>query len=101
MPMKETQAKLNIRVQPGASTNMITGYTDGVFNMKITTRPEKGKANEALVKYLSDLLGIAKSRIEIQKGTTSRNKVISIQGLSTQNVISRLTESSDHRNSVI
>lgn len=97
--MNENQTKLNIRVQPGSSKNMITGYTDGIFTIKITTRPEKGKANESLIKYLSDLLGIAKSRIEIQKGTTSRNKVVSIQNLSTRNAISLLMGSIDRGNS--
>ena len=98
--MNEVQAKLNIRVHPGSSNNMITGYTNGVLNVRITTRPEKGKANEALVKYLSDLLGIAKSRISISKGNTSRNKVVSIQGLSTPDAISHLTGSYDRKDSV-
>ena len=93
--MNEEQAKLNIRVHPGSSKNMITGYTDGILNVKISTRPEKGKANASLVKYLSDLLGIGKSRIEIQKGTTSRNKLIVIQGISTSHAVSILLGSSD------
>ena len=97
--MNEKQAKLNIRVQPGASKNTVSGYTDGVFNIKIMTRPEKGKANESLIKYLSDLLGIAKSRISISKGTTSRNKVVLVQDLSKQNAVSRLTESIERRDS--
>ena len=97
--MNEEQAKLTIRIHPGASKNMITGYCDGIFTIKITTRPEKGKANESLIKYLSKLLGIAKSRIEIQKGTTSRNKVISIQGLSTKSALSLLAGSIDRGDS--
>ena len=96
--MNEEQAKLIIRVQPGARKNMITGYTDGVFNIKITTRPEKGKANESLIKYLSDTLGTAKSNITIQKGATSRNKLIMIQGISTSNAISLLLGSTDSKN---
>ena len=97
--MNEEQAKLNIRVQPGARKNMVSGYTDGVFNRKITTRPEKGKANESLIKYLSDTLGTAKSNIMIQKGTTSRNKLIMIQGISTTNAVSRLTKSIGRKDS--
>lgn len=91
--MNEEQAKLHIRVHPGAGKNMITGYTDGVVNVKITTRPEKGKANEYLVKYLSKILGVAKSNITIQKGTTSRNKLISIQGISSSRAVSLLLDS--------
>ncbi|UCC17044.1 MAG: DUF167 domain-containing protein [Dehalococcoidales bacterium] len=93
--MNEEQAKLSIRVHPGAGKNMITGYTDGVLNVKITTRPEKGKANESLIKYLSNILSIAKSNIAIQKGTTSRNKLIMIQGISTSNAISLLLGTPD------
>jgi uncharacterized protein (TIGR00251 family) len=95
MSINEDQAKLNIRVQPGASKNMISGYTEGVLNVKITTRPEKGKANESLIKYLSSLLGVPKSNISIQKGVTSRNKLIMIQGISTSNAISLLVSSTD------
>jgi len=96
--MNEERAKLTIKVHPGASKNIITGYNDGIFTIKITTRPEKGKANESLIKFLSDLLGIAKGRIEIQKGTTSRNKVVSIRNLSTRNAISLLMGSIDRGN---
>ena len=98
--MNENQTNLNIRVQPGASKNMITGYTSGVLNIKITTRPEKGKANESLIKYLSKLLGVAKSNISIQKGITSRNKLIVIQGISTSNAISLLLRSTDGEKSI-
>ena len=98
--MDKNHAKLNIRVQPGASKKMITGYTDGVLNIKISTRPEKGKANESLIKYLSDLLGVAKSNITIQKGAASRNKLIIIQGISTTNAISLLVDTTDGKHSV-
>jgi uncharacterized protein (TIGR00251 family) len=100
MPMNEDQARLNIRVQPGSSKNMISGYADGVLNIKITTRPEKGKANESLIKYLSKLLGVAKRNISIQKGITSRNKLIVIQGTSTSNAISLLLSSTDGEKSI-
>lgn len=99
MPMKDDNARLNIRVQVGASKNIISGYIDGIFNIKITTRPEKGKANESLIKYLSDLLGTAKSNISIQKGTSSRNKLVMVQGISTSIAVSRLIESYERSNS--
>jgi len=98
--MNEDYARLNIRVQPGASKNMISGYTDGVFNIKIRARPDKGKANESLVKYLSDLLGTAKSNISIQRGVTSRNKLVLIQGISTSNAVSLLVSSTDGKSFV-
>ncbi|MBN2238388.1 MAG: DUF167 domain-containing protein [Dehalococcoidales bacterium] len=75
------QTKLDIKVHPGAGKNEITGFRDGVLNIKVTARPEKGKANTALVNYLSSILGISKSSIEIAKGSTSRLKTVAIEGL--------------------
>ncbi len=97
--MNEEPAKLIIRVHPGASKNMITGCNEGILNIKITTRPEKGKANETLIRFLSDLLGIAKSRISIVKGNTTRNKLVAIQGVTTSTAISRLLETYDRKSS--
>jgi len=79
--MKEEQTRLDVRVYPGAGKNEIKSFKDGVLDVRITAHPEKGKANEALIKYLSDILGIAKSSIEIRKGTTSRRKSVVIGGL--------------------
>ncbi|UCD09712.1 MAG: DUF167 domain-containing protein [Dehalococcoidales bacterium] len=90
--MNEEQAKLNVHVHPGSSKNIITSYVHGILNVKITTRPEKGKANEALVTFIGDLLGIAKSRIKIQKGIVSRKKVLLIDGLNTEEISSRIIE---------
>jgi uncharacterized protein (TIGR00251 family) len=84
--MKDVRTRLDIRVHPGAGKNEITGFTGGVLGVKITAQPEKGKANAALVKYLGDILGIAKSRIEIQKGTVSRRKTVTIEGLDMKSI---------------
>jgi hypothetical protein len=80
--MKEEGAKLVVRVQPDASRNKVLGFEQGVLSMRIVAPPVRGKANQELVKYLADVLGIAKSNLVIQKGTTSRKKLLSIRGLS-------------------
>jgi uncharacterized protein len=89
--MKESQARLDIRVYPGAGKNEIKGFKDGVLDVRITAHPEKGKANEALIKYLSDILGIAKNSIEIRRGTASRRKSLVISGLDEKTVMDRLS----------
>jgi uncharacterized protein (TIGR00251 family) len=53
-----------------------------VIRIKIAAPPVKGKANKELIDYLSHLLDIPKDRLEIVKGNTSKNKLISIDGLS-------------------
>ena len=65
---------------------------DGVLQLKIAAPPVKGKANQELIKFLSDIMGVAKGNLTIEKGATSRRKVISIQGLGQEEVLGRIRE---------
>lgn len=87
---EETQAKIAVLIYPGAAKNEITGVQNDVLRIKIAAPPVKGKANKELIEYLSHLLGITKGRLEIIKGTTSKNKLISIEGLSKVSVLEKL-----------
>jgi uncharacterized protein (TIGR00251 family) len=82
---------LYLKVTANASQNEITGFTSGVLQVKIAAPPVKGKANKELIAFLSQALGVSKSSLSIVKGHTSRNKVIAIEGLSHEEIISRLT----------
>lgn len=82
--MKEKQVRLAVRVQPGASKNEVVDFQDSVLRIRVTARPEKGKANDAVISYLSETTGIPKSRISIVRGMTSRKKLVSIEGLDTE-----------------
>ena len=61
--------------------------------MKIAAPPVEGKANIELVDFLSEVLGVSKSRITIEKGTTSRRKLIAMEGLTEAEVTKRLQTS--------
>jgi uncharacterized protein (TIGR00251 family) len=82
---------LNLKVIPNASCSEITGWKDGVLQVRIAAPPVKGKANKELVAILSRMLGVSKSAITIIKGQASRNKVINIEGLSNEEISERLT----------
>ena len=82
---------LHVRLTPNSRRNEITGFTGEVLNIKIAAPPVKGKANEELVTYLSRVLGVKKSNITIMKGQTSRNKIISIEGISREDVLSKIS----------
>jgi uncharacterized protein (TIGR00251 family) len=81
---------LAIRVTPSAGRNEITSWRDGVLQVKIAAPPEKGKANKELIDFLSKALGVKKYAISIIKGHTSRNKVIAIEGMNREEIITRL-----------
>lgn len=70
--------KLNIIVTPRSSKNELTLLSDGTYKVKLTTAPVDGKANEALIEFLSEIFDVSKSQIQIVKGERGRKKVIQI-----------------------
>ena len=79
-----------VKVTPNASHNEITGFRDGVLQVKIAAPPEGGKANREFTDFLSRTLGVKKSAIFIVKGQTSRNKAIAIEGMSREDILKKL-----------
>jgi uncharacterized protein (TIGR00251 family) len=73
--------KISVQVHPG------------VWHIKVAAPPVEGKANDALIKFLGTTLDIPKSRISLEKGATSRHKIIAIEGLSEEQVCSLLLPS--------
>jgi len=85
------KAEILVRVHPNAASNEVVGITDGVWQVRVSAPPVKGKANQELITLLSRLLGVGKSRIDIIRGHTTRNKVIAISGLSQEEIMKRLS----------
>ena len=75
--LKETKDGLvaSIRISPNAKKNEIIKEGE-VVKIKITAQPIDGKANKALVEFLSKNFKIPKTSIKILKGETSKEKTI-------------------------
>ena len=86
----EQPARITVRVQPNAKRTEMVRLEDGVLYLRIAAPPVKGKANAALLAFLSDILGVSKSRLSIEKGATSRMKVIAIEGMTQEEVSERI-----------
>ncbi|MCL7409704.1 DUF167 domain-containing protein [Marivivens donghaensis] len=70
-------AEIAVRVTPKASRDRIL-VEDDTIRVYVTTLPEDGKANKAVVKLLSKALGVPKTRLDLIRGATSRDKVFRI-----------------------
>ena len=80
-------AAFTVRLVPRASKNEIVGVMDdGAIKIRVTAPPTDGKANEALIAFLSDFLDVRKDQIEIVAGHTSREKLISVIGITPDEV---------------
>jgi hypothetical protein len=83
---------LPVHAQPGAKKNGIVGVHAGRLKVAVTQAPEKGKANQALVKVLADELGLKRSQIELVAGDTSGHKKFRISGIDVETLRTRLNE---------
>jgi len=69
---------LKIKIVPNSKTNEIILEED-FAKIKITAQPVEGKANKALIGYLSKIFKIPKTSISIIRGETSKEKTILFQ----------------------
>jgi uncharacterized protein (TIGR00251 family) len=86
----EQPAKITVRIQPNAKHTEMVRFENGVLYLRIAAPPVKGKANAALFTFLSDILGVSRSRLSIEKGATSRMKVIAVDGMGQEEVTERI-----------
>ena len=81
---------LQVRAQPGARKNAVTGEHAGALKVAVSAPPEKGKANAAVAALLTEVLECKSSQIEIMSGESSREKKFLLIGISPEHLARRL-----------
>ena len=76
---------LRVRAQPGARRDAIVGDHAGMLKVAVSAPPDKGRANEAIIEVLVDVLGIKRSQIELIGGATSKSRSSCYMGLPRRN----------------
>ena len=82
---------LSLHCQPGAKASRVVGLHDERLKIKLQAPPLENRANEALVAWLADQLGVPRKQIEILTGQTSRQKRVLVQGVTLEQVERLLT----------
>ena len=88
IPVGETTDGIvfNIRVIPRASKCELAGVQGDALKLRITAPPVEGAANKECVRFLSSMLGVKKSQIKIIAGHKSKNKKVSISGVTRKDI---------------
>ena len=82
---------LAVRVTPRASRNEIVELLDdGTIKVRIAAPPSDNEANAALLDFLSEILGVPKSRLEIVAGESGRDKLISVTDMDVETAHQRI-----------
>lgn len=71
-------AEIALRVTPRARRNALS-REGGAIRAQVTAPPEDGRANAAVQALLAEALGIAKTRLVLQRGATARDKVFRVE----------------------
>ncbi len=82
---------LAVRVTPRASRNEIVELLeDGTIKVRIAAPPSDNEANETLIDFLSEVLGVPKSRLDIVAGVSGRDKLISVIDMDAETAHARI-----------
>lgn len=89
-------AAIGVRVTPRASRNQIAGVmNDGTIKVYISANPDDDEGNSELLSFLSEVLGVPKTRMEIVAGENGRDKLISILDMDAQTAHQRIVAHMD------
>jgi uncharacterized protein (TIGR00251 family) len=69
-----------VRLQPRARRAEVVGERAGAIVIRVTAPPVDGKANAALCAFIADRAGVPPSRVTVVRGSTSRDKVVRVDG---------------------
>lgn len=76
----DRQTTLTLHIQPGAKKTEVAGEHGDALKIRLAAPPVDGKANAALIAFVADRLGLAKSAVNLKSGQTSRRKVLEVSG---------------------
>jgi hypothetical protein len=79
-----------VKAQPGARRTAVTGLHGGALKVAVQAPPEKGKANEALLRFLEEALGLTRGALGIASGEGSRDKRFLARGTDAASLAARL-----------
>lgn len=72
---------LTLHIQPGAKKNEVAGIHGEALKIRLAAPPVDGKANAALLAFVADTLQVAKARVSLVSGQTSRAKRVAVEGV--------------------
>jgi hypothetical protein len=93
-PVESTAAGpvLRVRVRPKARRDAVTGADERGLKVEVRAAPERGRANDAVIKTLAAWLGIPAASTALASGATGRDKRVLVRGVSAADLRKRVRE---------
>jgi len=78
------------KIVPGSSRTAACGLFDDMLKIKVAAAPEKGKANQCLLRFLAEILGVKRNAVSIIAGQTAAVKQVQVSGISADTLLRKL-----------
>jgi uncharacterized protein (TIGR00251 family) len=88
----EGDVVLRLHVQPGAGRTAVVGTFNEAIKVRVAAPPQGGRANDACLALVAELLGVKADQLELTSGASSRDKRVKVTGVEVDDV-RRLVES--------
>ncbi|MDQ5981126.1 MAG: uncharacterized protein QG602_4104 [Verrucomicrobiota bacterium] len=81
---------LELKIIPNAPRNEVVGWLGSALKVKVHAPALEGRANDELLDFLAETLGLPRRNLTLLRGDKSRQKVVSITGLDEAGLRARL-----------
>jgi uncharacterized protein len=82
--------RVSAHVSPGAPRTELVGRHGDGWKVRVAAPPERGRANTALVDFLTELMGLPRGRVSVVSGHKGRRKVVEVVGVDAAEIERRL-----------
>lgn len=92
--MAAASTRVRLRVSPGAGRAQVVGRHGDAWKVRVTAAPEQGRANDAVLRLLAEVLAVPRDTIALVSGHGGRDKIVELTGLGPGLVERRLASAS-------
>lgn len=72
--------RLAVHIIPNAKRTEVVGLHGDALKIRLQAQPIEGRANEALVRFVAEALGLPRTAVVITHGHTAKRKVVEAKG---------------------
>ena len=76
--------RIRFHVQPRASRTEISGRHGNAFKVRLAAPPVDGAANDLLLRFIAERLGVPLRAVTLVRGATSREKTVTVEGIAVE-----------------
>ena len=93
--MTAESTRLRVRVSPGAGRTALVGRHGDAWKVRVTEAPERGRANEAVLRLLAETLALPRTALTLVSGHSGREKIVELTGMGPALIERRLASAAD------